>query len=278
MSYRAASKKTPYRVPAAPANRPPSRKVITTTLSMLMPISAAVSGSWAVARMPLPSRELARNRSRPKVSRMAATMTSTLSRADVGPADRRQLRLLQHPREAQDLPAVADGEQLLEEQGHADGRDQRGQAGRVAAAEGTVRHPFHGHRGEPGRGHGRDRHQDEGDDQGQAHLRRVAGGDAEAVHGEQGGEHPDHEHLGVGEVDEPQDAVDQRVAQGDQRVDGAEGQAVERLRPELVDEAGEAGVDGAPRLGGGSGRGRGPGYGKSSSVVPSTLMAPFWNS
>jgi hypothetical protein len=47
----------------------------------------------------------------------------------------------------------------------------------------------------------------------------------------------------VGEVDEAQYAVDERVAEGDEGVDGAEGQAVDRLRPELVTQAGEAGVD-----------------------------------
>src|SRR5690606_7379117 len=39
-----------------------------------------------------------------------------------------------------------------------------------------------------------------------------------AVGHEHGAEHPDHEDLAVGEVDEPQDAVDHRVAQGHQSV------------------------------------------------------------
>ena len=50
------------------------------------------------------------------------------------------------------------------------------------------------------------------------------------------GEDADHEDLGVGEVDEPQHAVDERVAEGDQGVDRAERQPVDRLGPELVDE------------------------------------------
>ena len=77
------------------------------------------------------------------------------------------------------------------------------------------------------------------DHQGQARLRRIGGLDPEAVEGEQRGEDPDHEDLGVGEVDEPQHAVDQRVAEGDQGVDRAQREAVKRLRPELVPQAGE---------------------------------------
>jgi hypothetical protein len=47
----------------------------------------------------------------------------------------------------------------------------------------------------------------------------------------------------VGEVDEAQYAVDQRVAKGDERVDRAERQAVEGLCAELVLQAGEAVLD-----------------------------------
>ncbi len=50
-----------------------------TTRSMFTPMSAAVSGSWAVARMPRPKRDVATKRSRATIRTMAATMTRTLS-------------------------------------------------------------------------------------------------------------------------------------------------------------------------------------------------------
>ena len=65
-------------------------------------------------------------------------------------------------------------------------------------------------------------------------LRWVAHVDAEPVHREERGEDPDHEDLGVREVDEPQHAVDERVAQGDQCVDRPKREAVHGLAPEGV--------------------------------------------
>ena len=48
---------------AAPASRPPMTKVVMMMRSLLTPISVAVSGSWATARMPRPVRDLRMNRS-----------------------------------------------------------------------------------------------------------------------------------------------------------------------------------------------------------------------
>ena len=64
---------------ATPAMRPPSRKVANTTRSMLTPMSTAVSGSWAVARMPRPSRVPLTKRSRMIITTTAATITRSLS-------------------------------------------------------------------------------------------------------------------------------------------------------------------------------------------------------
>jgi hypothetical protein len=47
----------------------------------------------------------------------------------------------------------------------------------------------------------------------------------------------------VGEVDEAQHAVHQRVPEGHEGVDGADGQAVDGLGPEVVDEAAQVEVD-----------------------------------
>ena len=44
----------------------------------------------------------------------------------------------------------------------------------------------------------------------------------------------DHHHVAVGEVDELQHAVDHRVAERDQRVDGAGGQAVDEVLEEVA--------------------------------------------
>jgi hypothetical protein len=57
----------------------------------------------------------------------------------------------------------------------------------------------------------------------------------------------------VGEVDQPQDAVDQRVTEGDQGVDRPQREAVDRLWSELIDKAPEAGVDELPPQGGDEG-------------------------
>ena len=79
MLNRAVSKKIANRKPPAPARMPPRRNVSATTRSMLTPMSCAVSGSWAVARMPRPSRLRRTNWSRATIRTMAATKTSTLS-------------------------------------------------------------------------------------------------------------------------------------------------------------------------------------------------------
>src|SRR4029079_2032989 len=47
-------------------------------------------------------------------------------------------------------------------------------------------------------------------------------------------ESADHINVAVREVDQPQDAIDHRVAQGDQRVDRADRQAVNQLLNECV--------------------------------------------
>jgi hypothetical protein len=49
------------------------------------------------------------------------------------------------------------------------------------------------------------------------------------------GERADHEHVAVGEVDQLDDPVDERVADGDQRPDGAVGDALD----EVVAQVGE---------------------------------------
>jgi hypothetical protein len=57
-----------------------------------------------------------------------------------------------------------------------------------------------------------------------------------------GGEGADHEDVAVGEVDEAQHAVDHGVAEGDQGVDRAKGQAIE----ELLQSSSTGRVEGRP--------------------------------
>ena len=64
------------------------------------------------------------------------------------------------------------------------------------------------------------------------HLRRDVGGDlgvGEQLHGAETHVGAEHEELGVREVDHEQDAVDERVAEGDERVHPAQGDAVDQL-------------------------------------------------
>ena len=46
------------------------------------------------------------------------------------------------------------------------------------------------------------------------------------------GQCPDHQHVAVREIDQVEDAVHHRVAEGDQRIDAAEDEAVEDLLKE----------------------------------------------
>jgi len=46
-------------------------------------------------------------------------------------------------------------------------------------------------------------------------------------------ERTDHEDVGMGEIDEPEHAINHRVAERDERVYGSEGEAVEKLLEEF---------------------------------------------
>ena len=58
-------------------------------------------------------------------------------------------------------------------------------------------------------------------------------GHAERQNGDEGDKRADHEDVAMGEVDHADDAVDHRVADGDQAVDGAKGDAVDQLLNEI---------------------------------------------
>jgi len=81
---------------------------------------------------------------------------------------------------------------------------------------------------------------------------------------------PEHEDLGVGEVDHPQNPVDHGVAQGDEGVDRAQRQAVHELFNEKM-HLGKTGALIFPS----PYEGEGQGEGKSRPIAsPSSLPSP----
>jgi hypothetical protein len=131
--------------------------------------------------------------------------------------DQRRQRL--HARALRDLHVVGEKDR------HADGRDQRRQPIGVAQRPvgETLDRPAVQRR-EP---HGDQQHEEQ---------RHRDGGDAdgdEGEEGDQGDEGADHEHVAMGEVDHADDAVDHRVADGDEAIDGAERDAVDELLEEI---------------------------------------------
>jgi len=97
-------------------------------------------------------------------------------------------------------------------------------------AERPVGHPFHHHGGE---GREEDGHQDN-EQQAQQEVFFPHPVGLELVRRDEAGHSPHHEDLAVGEVDEPQHAVDHRVAEGDQAVHGTLGESGDQEALELV--------------------------------------------
>ncbi len=80
---------------------------------------------------------------------------------------------------------------------------------------------------ERGAGHGDDEH-DKERERYRAHAERD-----QHQKGDERGEGADHEHVAMGEIDHADDAVDHRVADGDQAVDRSERDAVDELLDEI---------------------------------------------
>ena len=102
---------------------------------------------------------------------------------------------------------------LLEGEGEADGGDEGCEA--WCGAQGAVGESFRADGDEDGDEDAADEHE------GQRHPHGGAVGQHVQVDGE-GAESADHEDLAVGEVDELDDAIDHRVADGDQPVHGSQ--------------------------------------------------------
>ena len=123
------------------------------------------------------------------------------------------------------IRALPDLDIVLQENRHADRRDQRHKP--RPAAQWAIRHALHGkaiaagddHRDDQRRAqHQRQRITGLRTDRGQRHEPHVGA---------------DHVDLAVGKVDHADDAVDHRVADGDQRIDRTQRQAIDQLLGEL---------------------------------------------
>ncbi len=208
--------------PAAPASRPPSRNVsadraVDVDAHQARRVRVLRRGAHRLAVLGLADeveqRDQQRDRDDPGEEvgaheRDAAEVEHLLLGAD---EVRRRVR--------RRAPQQAD---VLQDEGHADRGDQRRQLGR--AAQRTVGDPLD-HHVEHARADHRDReHEEQPEDQHED--ARALGHPERRVHRDRD-ERADHEDLAVGEVDQLDDAVDQRVPERDQRPDGADREAVD---------------------------------------------------
>ena len=139
----------------------------------------------------------------------------------------RERRSWSRPRQRATTPA--------DDERGADGRDEEGQPGALRPQR-PVGDPLEEHRGAAASSHGeRPGSTSEDADEHEPGLRDPARLDPQPLHGEERAEGADHEDLGVGEVDQAQHAVDEGVAERDQRVDRARGQPVDGEAPELLE-------------------------------------------
>ena len=222
------------RTPAAPASAEPSTNVNTITRSMSIPIIAAASRSNEVARIALPVRVLLTRNQSTIISANAETMMMIADERDLDVADREALQEERVPGSVEQVVvAVLRAEQQLhrvrEEERDAERADQRGDPRRVAqrpvgeALDHDAEHRAACHRGE------RD------DERAAAQIGTTGSVEPPSSWSiPKPMNEPDHDDVAVGEVEELEDAVDERVAERDQRVDAAERQPVDGERDELL--------------------------------------------
>ena len=131
----------------------------------------------------------------------------------------------QHRLQGDILVALPQGDEILQKDGHADGRNQRHQARTVAQR--LVGNLLDREAVAAGQNDGNQNGEDDDQRQrqaerGQTHQRHHA--DISA----------NHVNLAVGEVNQADDAIDHGVANGNQRINAAEGEAVDNLLKEVV--------------------------------------------
>jgi hypothetical protein len=125
-----------------------------------------------------------------------------------------------------DTRALQELDIVLQEDRHADRRDQRRQPER--AAQRPVGQALHG----PAIDRGEDHRDQQDEEQGQRNPGHAERG--EQQEGDQRDEGADHEDFAMREIDHADDPVDHRVSDRDQAVDGAERDAVDELLEEVL--------------------------------------------
>ena len=137
---------------------------------------------------------------------------------------------------------LPDQRDVLEDERHADRRDQRHESG--ARRERLIGDALDGRVEEPAADHRND--QRRRGSPATSVAERGVRAEVEDVERDRRRDHPaDHEHVAVGEVDQLEDAVDERVAESDERVERAAREPDEREldeRAPVLDQ-----VDGEPR-------------------------------
>ena len=128
---------TPKSTPAAPPMAPPIRKVSEMIRLTLMPMRLAAAWSSATARMALPILVRLTSACRPQSISSAATITTsdlTETSMVVGQLEAVVQRVHGRVDEVEGVAPerLEEADRVLEEEGDADGRDERDQAGRVA--------------------------------------------------------------------------------------------------------------------------------------------------
>ncbi|CUW40678.1 protein of unknown function [Magnetospirillum sp. XM-1] len=118
------------------------------------------------------------------------------------------------------------GDEILQDDGYADGRDQRRQPG--GRAQRAIGHPL----GSPAPQRGQPHGGDQGEHQGQRHRGAEHRGCRQE--GDQRNERAHHVDRAMGEIDHAQHAVNHGVAKGDQTIDGAQRQSVYQLLEKIL--------------------------------------------
>ena len=118
--------------PATAASAPAMKNVTEIVRLTLIPIIAEASGSWATARIALPWRVERTNHVRTTRTGIDDQEDGQLVPREDHAADVEGLRARDEVRHRLEVDAVDGERDVLDDERHADGRDQRGQPGRVA--------------------------------------------------------------------------------------------------------------------------------------------------
>ena len=202
-------------------------------MSTLMPMRRAASGSCAVARMALPMRLRAMKLTSTMTSGVVTAIASTSPFVTGTPAIvNRMILRVDEVRDAAVRPAEPEQADVLQDEREAHRGDQRRQLRRVA--QWSVGHALDHHVQRSAGDHREEERERQAEDQPE---RPGRGREPDRPEERERREGADHEDVAVGEVDQLDDPVDQRVADGDQRPDGAVGEPVLDVRGHAAEVA-----------------------------------------